>query len=104
MFRKTTFLILLLWSFPCLSTEKPLIAVILGGEGDEDFAGLQAFKSHLDSQSQLGLGMKIYTNGQICQKPNECIHSMQSGIIDIFMVSTGALSAFFPEIQVLDIP
>jgi tripartite ATP-independent transporter DctP family solute receptor len=78
--------------------------VSLANTNDEDYAGALAFKELVERESDGAIEVVIFTGGQLCGSPTECLLALQGGVMDVFMSTLGGLANFFPEIQFLDLP
>ncbi len=77
---------------------------LLSSKEDEDFAGASAFKQIVEERTNNAVAVEIYTSGQFCANERECVESLQSGVLDVFMTTFGGLGGFFGEGQVFDVP
>lgn len=91
---------------PALAQDDPIVLKIatLGPEEDEDFAGSQVFKNHVESASNGALSVEIYPNGRFCSNADECSEALLDGRLDIFMTTNGGLAGWYPPAQFLDLP
>jgi tripartite ATP-independent transporter DctP family solute receptor len=76
----------------------------LASEDDEDYAGSQAFKEHVESRSGGRIAVDIYPSGKFCGNERECIEALQSGVLEVHMTTAGGFGIIFPPGQVLDMP
>ena len=76
----------------------------LGSPEDEDYDGALVFKQYVESRSNGRAEVEIYPSGQFCSNERECIEGMQTGVLQVFMLTTGSLGTFFSPGQVLDLP
>ncbi len=86
------------------TAEYTLRLSFLGSPEDEDYDGALAFKEHVESHSKGRVEVAIYPSGQFCSNERECIDGLQTGVLQIFMFSTGGLSTIFGPGQALDLP
>jgi len=84
--------------------EHTIRIVSLANTNDEDYAGALAFKEIVEKESGGAIEVVIFTGGQLCGSPTECLLGLQGGVMDVFMSTLGGLANFFPEIQFLDLP
>ena len=76
----------------------------LSSQDDEDYAGSLAFKERVEKHSDGRIEVEIFASGQFCANERECVESLQSGVLDVFMTTFGGLAQFFGEGQVFDLP
>ena len=76
----------------------------LASPEDEDYDGAIAFKEFVESRSGGRIAVEIYPSGQFCSNERECLEGMQTGVLQVFMLTTGALGSIFGPGQVLDLP
>ncbi len=76
----------------------------LGSPEDEDHDGALVFKQYVESRSNGRAEVEIYPSGQFCSNERECLDGMQTGVLQIFMLTTGGLGSIFGPGQVLDLP
>ncbi|MDJ0751307.1 MAG: TRAP transporter substrate-binding protein DctP [Woeseiaceae bacterium] len=76
----------------------------LGSPEDEDYDGAVAFKQYVESRSEGRAEVELYPSGQFCSNERECLEGMQSGVLQVFMLTTGGLGSIFGPGQVLDLP
>ena len=81
------------------AAEHTIRIVSLANTNDEDYAGALAFKEIVEKESNGAIEVVIFTGGQLCGSPTECLLALQGGVMDIFMSTLGGLANFFPEIQ-----
>lgn len=86
------------------SADHTIRIVSLANTNDEDYAGAIVFKEIVERESDGAIEVIIFTGGQLCGSPTECLLALQGGVTDVFMSTLGGLANFFPEIQVLDLP
>lgn len=91
-------------SFNVRAAEHTIRIVSLANTNDEDYAGAVAFKEVVERESAGAIDVVIFTGGQLCGSPTECLLALQGGVMDIFMSTLGGLANFYPEIQFLDLP
>ncbi|MFP6617394.1 MAG: TRAP transporter substrate-binding protein DctP, partial [Candidatus Hydrogenedentota bacterium] len=84
--------------------EHTIRIVSLANTNDEDYAGALAFKEVVERDSDGAIEVEIFTGGQLCGSPTECLLALQGGVMDVFMSTLGGLANFYPEIQFLDLP
>ena len=76
----------------------------LGSPEDEDYDGALVFKQYVESRSNGRAEVEIYPSGQFCSNERECLEGMQTGVLQVFMLTTGSLGSIFSPGQVLDLP
>lgn len=76
----------------------------LGSPEDEDFDGALAFERHVETHGEGRVDVEVYPSGQFCSNERECIEGLQTGVLQIFMITTGGLGSLFGPGQVLDLP
>ncbi len=76
----------------------------LGSPEDEDYDGALVFKQYVESRSNGRAEVEIYPSGQFCSNERECLEGMQTGVLQVFMLTTGSLASIFGPGQVLDLP
>lgn len=91
-------------SFNVQAAEHTIRIVSLANTNDEDYAGAVAFKELVERESAGAIEVVIFTGGQLCGSPTECLLALQGGVMDVFMSTLGGLANFYPEIQFLDLP
>ena len=91
-------------SYSGIAAEHTIKIVSLANTNDEDYAGALAFKELVESRSEGAIEVRIFTGGQLCGSPMECLMALQGGVMEVFMSTLGGLANMFPEIQVLDLP
>ena len=57
---------------------------------DEDFDGLQVFKSHVEAASNGAIAVEIFMGTQLCSNGAECLQGVADGSIDVY-ISTSDL-------------
>ena len=78
--------------------------VSLANMNDEDYAGAVAFKELVERESSQRIHVEIFTGGQLCGSPMECLLALDGGVMEVFMSTLGGLANMVPELQVLDLP
>jgi tripartite ATP-independent transporter DctP family solute receptor len=91
-------------SAPAFCADYTIKIVSLANTNDEDYAGALAFKEIVEKRSNGAIEVVIFTGGQLCGSPMECLLALDGGVMEIFMSTLGGLANQFPEIQVLDLP
>ena len=86
------------------SAEHVIRVSFLGSPEDEDYDGAMAFKKFVESQSNGRVKVAVYPSGQFCSNERECIEGLQTGVLQVFMFSTGSLGTIFGPGQALDLP
>ena len=76
----------------------------LGSPEDEDYDGALVFKQYVESRSNGRAEVELYPSGQFCSNERECLEGMQTGVLQVFMLTTGSLGSIFGAGQVLDLP
>lgn len=76
----------------------------LGSPEDEDYDGALVFKQYVESRSNGRAEVELYPSGQFCSNERECLEGMQTGVLQVFMLTTGGLGSIFEPGQVLDLP
>ena len=76
----------------------------LASPEDEDYDGANAFKELVEGRSGGRVDVQIFPSGQFCSNERECLEGMQSGVLQVFMLTTGGLGSIFGPGQVLDLP
>jgi len=77
---------------------------MLGSSKDEDYDGAMAFKNHVESATGNRLKVELYPSGQFCSTERECLEGLQSGVLQVFMFTTGGFGSVYGPAQVLDLP
>ena len=77
---------------------------LLGSSEDEDYDGALALKHYVEEKSQGNLIVELYPSGQFCSTERECLEALQSGVLQVFMFTTGGFGSVFGPAQVLDLP
>ncbi|EYD72684.1 TRAP transporter substrate-binding protein DctP [Limimaricola hongkongensis] len=91
-------------ALPAFAQEYTLRATANSNEADEDYDGLQAFKSHVEAASNGAIEVEIFMGTQLCSNGAECLQGVADGSIDIYISTSGGASGLFPYVQVLDLP
>ncbi|MCA0995010.1 TRAP transporter substrate-binding protein DctP [Alloyangia pacifica] len=89
---------------PALAQDYTIRAVANSNENDEDYDGLQVFKSYVESASNGAIGVEIYMGTQLCSNGAECLQGVADGSIDVYISTSGGAAGLFPYVQVLDLP
>lgn len=76
----------------------------LGSPEDEDYDGAVVFEQFVESRSNGRVDVELYPSGQFCSNERECLEGMQTGVLQVFMLTTGGLGSIFGPGQVLDLP
>jgi tripartite ATP-independent transporter DctP family solute receptor len=76
----------------------------LASPEDEDYDGALAFQRVVERNSDGRIAVEIYPSGQFCSNERECLEGLQNGVLQVFMLTTGALGSIFGPGQVLDLP
>ncbi len=76
----------------------------LGSPEDEDYDGALVFEQFVESRSNGRVEVELYPSGQFCSNERECLEGMQTGVLQVFMLTTGGLGSIFGPGQVLDLP
>ncbi|WP_410217442.1 TRAP transporter substrate-binding protein DctP [Paracoccus sp. (in: a-proteobacteria)] len=84
--------------------EYTIRAVANSNESDEDFDGLQVFKSHVEAASNGAIAVEIYMGTQLCSNGAECLQGVADGSIDVYISTSDGAAGLFPYVQVLDLP
>ena len=77
---------------------------LLGTSEDEDYDGATVFKQFVESGSDGKIAVELYPSGQFCSTERECLESLQSGVLQVFMFTTGGFGSVYGPAQVLDLP
>lgn len=77
---------------------------LLGTSEDEDYDGALVFKTFVESGSDGRIAVELYPSGQFCSTERECLESLQSGVLQVFMFTTGGFGSVYGPAQVLDLP
>ncbi|NDW01850.1 TRAP transporter substrate-binding protein DctP [Salipiger sp. PrR002] len=89
---------------PALAQDYTIRAVANSNENDEDYDGLQVFKSYVESASNGAIAVEIYMGTQLCSNGAECLQGVADGSIDVYISTSGGAAGLFPYVQVLDLP
>jgi len=89
---------------PALAQEYTIRAVANSNEEDEDYDGLQVFKSHVEAASNGAIAVEIYMGTQLCSNGAECLQGVADGSIDVYISTLDGAAGLFPYFQVLDLP
>jgi len=89
---------------PVMAQEYTLRAVANSNENDEDFDGLQVFKSHVEAASNGAIAVEIFMGTQLCSNGAECLQGVADGSIDVYISTSDGAAGLFPYLQVLDLP
>lgn len=89
---------------PVMAQDHVLRAVANSNEEDEDFDGLQVFKSHVEAASNGAIAVEIYMGTQLCSNGAECLQGVADGSIDVYISTMDGAAGLFPYFQVLDLP
>ncbi|MFC0202050.1 TRAP transporter substrate-binding protein DctP [Paracoccus rhizosphaerae] len=84
--------------------EYTLRAVANSNENDEDYDGLQVFKSYVEAASNGAIEVEIYMGTQLCSNGAECLQGVADGSIDVYISTSDGAAGLFPYVQVLDLP
>ncbi|WP_353474289.1 TRAP transporter substrate-binding protein DctP [Salipiger sp. H15] len=87
-----------------MAKEYTIRAVANSNENDEDYDGLEVFKSYVESASNGAIGVEIYMGTQLCSNGAECLQGVADGSIDVYISTSGGAAGLFPYVQVLDLP
>jgi TRAP-type C4-dicarboxylate transport system substrate-binding protein len=89
---------------PAMAQDYTIRAVANSNENDEDYDGLQVFKSYVESASNGAIAVEIYMGTQLCSNGAECLQGVADGSIDVYISTSGGAAGLFPYVQVLDLP
>ena len=89
---------------PVMAQDYTLRAVANSNENDEDFDGLQVFKSHVEAASNGAIAVEIFMGTQLCSNGAECLQGVADGSIDVYISTSDGAAGLFPYLQVLDLP
>lgn len=89
---------------PAMAQDYTIRAVANSNEEDEDYDGLQVFKSYVESASNGSIAVEIYMGTQLCSNGAECLQGVADGSIDVYISTSGGAAGLFPYVQVLDLP
>lgn len=76
----------------------------LGSPEDEDYDGMLVLEEYVESRSGGRVDVQIYPSGQFCSQERECLEGLQTGVLQVYMFTTGGLGAVFGPGQVFDLP
>ncbi|RJL07542.1 C4-dicarboxylate ABC transporter substrate-binding protein [Paracoccus aestuarii] len=91
-------------ALPAAAQDWTLRAVANSNEDDEDYDGLQVFKSHVEAASNGAIAVDIYMGTQLCSNGAECLQGVADGSIDVYISTLDGAAGLFPYFQVLDLP
>lgn len=91
-------------AMPVWAADYTIRAVANSNEADEDYDGLQVFKSHVESASNGAIEVEIYMGTQLCSNGAECLEGVADGTIDVYISTSDGAAGLFPYLQVLDLP
>ncbi|AWI85243.1 C4-dicarboxylate ABC transporter substrate-binding protein [Alloyangia pacifica] len=91
-------------AIPAMAQDYTIRAVANSNENDEDYDGLEVFKSYVESASNGAIGVEIYMGTQLCSNGAECLQGVADGSIDVYISTSGGAAGLFPYVQVLDLP
>jgi tripartite ATP-independent transporter DctP family solute receptor len=77
---------------------------LLGSAEDEDYDGAVEFKEHVEIASKGRIAVELYPSGQFCSTERECLEAIQSGVLQVFMFTTGGFGSVYGPAQALDLP
>ncbi|MEC9196489.1 MAG: TRAP transporter substrate-binding protein DctP [Pseudomonadota bacterium] len=89
---------------PAMAQDYTIRAVANSNENDEDYDGLEVFKSYVESASNGAIAVEIYMGTQLCSNGAECLQGVADGSIDVYISTSGGAAGLFPYVQVLDLP
>lgn len=89
---------------PAFAQDYTIRAVANSNEEDEDYDGLQVFKSHVEAASNGAIAVEIYMGTQLCSNGAECLQGVADGSIDVYISTLDGAAGLFPYFQVLDLP
>lgn len=89
---------------PAFAADYTIRAVANSNENDEDYDGLEVFKSYVESASNGAIEVEIYMGTQLCSNGAECLQGVADGSIDVYISTSGGAAGLFPYVQVLDLP
>ncbi|WP_304617076.1 TRAP transporter substrate-binding protein DctP [Paracoccus sp. (in: a-proteobacteria)] len=89
---------------PAFAQDYTIRAVANSNEEDEDYDGLQVFKSHVEAASNGAIAVEIYMGTQLCSNGAECLQGVADGSIDVYISTLDGAAGLFPYFQVLDMP
>ncbi|MBE9636253.1 TRAP transporter substrate-binding protein DctP [Salipiger mangrovisoli] len=91
-------------AIPAMAQDYTIRAVANSNENDEDYDGLEVFKSYVESASNGAIAVEIYMGTQLCSNGAECLQGVADGSIDVYISTSGGAAGLFPYVQVLDLP
>lgn len=91
-------------ALPAMAQEYTIRAVANSNENDEDYDGLQVFKSYVEAASNGAIAVEIYMGTQLCSNGAECLQGVAEGSIDVYISTSDGAAGLFPYVQVLDLP
>lgn len=91
-------------ALPAMAQEYTIRAVANSNENDEDYDGLQVFKSYVEAASNGAIKVDIYMGTQLCSNGAECLQGIADGSIDVYISTSDGAAGLFPYVQVLDLP
>ena len=91
-------------ALPAMAQDYTIRAVANSNENDEDFDGLQVFKSYVEAASNGAIAVEIYMGTQLCSNGAECLQGVAEGSIDVYISTSDGAAGLFPYVQVLDLP
>ena len=94
----------LMFSGSGLKPEHTIRIAMLGSVNDEDYDGAMAFKEYVERTTSNRLKVELYPSGQFCASERECLEGLQSGVLQVFMFTTGGFGRVYGPGQVLDLP
>ncbi|WP_022706363.1 MULTISPECIES: TRAP transporter substrate-binding protein DctP [Paracoccus] len=92
------------FAMPAMAADYTIRAVANSNEADEDYDGLQVFKSYVEAASNGAIEVEIYMGTQLCSNGAECLQGVADGSIDVYISTSDGASGLFPYLQVLDLP
>ncbi|MBU2958314.1 TRAP transporter substrate-binding protein DctP [Paracoccus sp. 1_MG-2023] len=92
------------FAMPAMAADYTIRAVANSNESDEDYDGLQVFKSYVEAASNGAIEVEIYMGTQLCSNGAECLQGVADGSIDVYISTSDGASGLFPYVQVLDLP
>lgn len=91
-------------ALPAMAQDYTIRAVANSNENDEDYDGLQVFKSYVEAASNGAIAVEIYMGTQLCSNGAECLQGVADGSIDVYISTSDGAAGLFPYVQVLDLP
>ena len=92
------------FALPAMAQDYTIRAVANSNENDEDYDGLQVFKSYVEAASNGAIAVEIYMGTQLCSNGAECLQGVADGSIDVYISTSDGAAGLFPYVQVLDLP